>query len=127
MGAAALQQDEIIMDLASELAEDPSLSLVQLGYGTQPGGPQHILQIWARDIAQLSAQSFPCIQVRGAPGGMVQLCDPQRECQAAQWQRQLKDSDYPGVTVYSCYEDGKSIQLVVQDDIHVFDAEGNRI
>ena len=127
MSAQALADTQLLIDLADELAEDPELDVVQLGEVNRFDQPQYVLQVWAKDIARLSTQSFPCIQVLGAQGGIVQLCDPRQQCQAAQWQRQLKDPDYPGVTIYSCHEGGKSIQLVVQDSIHVYDADGARM
>ncbi len=125
MNALAIDDAELLVDLADELAEDPGLCLMQLGH---PHSRQtYILQVWGRDIARLSSQSFPCIQVQGAPGDIVQLSDPRGDCNAAHWQRQLKDSDYPGVTIYSCYLGGKLVQLVIQDGIEVYDADGARM
>ena len=128
MVASDISRIEWVVELAEEIAEDPGLTVLDLAMLGCDARQHVILIVRARDILHASKAENPRITIMGNPLDIVQFADQNSMKPGDRpWRPSVTKQDEDGFVVYNHYSGSRKIEIHVQNNIDIYDADGVRL
>lgn len=129
MGAISLVEFEpVLVDLAEEVALQPSLTVLDLSLAREHSDQPLILTVRTHDVLLAGNGKNPQIMILGHPRDMVQLADHRTAGpKKGLWIFADGEAETPGFRSCTHWENGNMFRLLVQKNLEIYDADGVRV